>query len=242
MTAKKPASFFVPTIGFSINMMEAARMKGVKRYLFTSSIGVYAPSEESLEKITPMSRLLEGDVGSGKTVVATMAALNTAKCGYQVAFMAPTEILANQHFKEVTRLLESFNVRIGFLTAKEGRIFKDKETYKTSKQSLLEDLKNGQIDILIGTHSLIQKGVDFKNLALVIVDEQHRFGVEQRKNLTHNNALFAHLLSMTATPIPRTLALTIYGDLDLSLIKEMPKNRKKVKTLIVEPKDRSSAY
>ncbi|OGZ63284.1 MAG: ATP-dependent DNA helicase RecG [Candidatus Staskawiczbacteria bacterium RIFCSPHIGHO2_02_FULL_34_10] len=197
---------------------------------------------KDLEKITPMSRLLEGDVGSGKTVVATMAALNTAKCGYQVAFMAPTEILANQHFKEVTRLLESFNVRIGFLTAKEGRIFKDKETYKTSKQSLLEDLKNGQIDILIGTHSLIQKGVDFKNLALVIVDEQHRFGVEQRKNLTHNNALFAHLLSMTATPIPRTLALTIYGDLDLSLIKEMPKNRKKVKTLIVEPKDRSSAY
>ncbi len=197
---------------------------------------------KDLEKSVPMSRLLEGDVGSGKTVVATMAALSVVKNGYQVAFMVPTEILAKQHFKSITELLRNFNLKIGLSTSKEGRIYKDKETYQTSKKSLLEDLKNGQIDIIIGTHSLIQKGVEFKQLALVVIDEQHRFGVEQRSQLVKNDKLFPHLLSITATPIPRTLALTVYGDLDLSLIKEMPKNRKKVKTVIVQPNDRKKAY
>src|SRR3989344_823841 len=374
---------------------------------------------KDLEKDMPMSRLLEGDVGSGKTVVATMAALNVIKSGYsasakasaydkssarqagplrqssseasetkQVAFMAPTEILTKQHFKNVIKMLENFNVSVGILTGKEAKIFRNKEEFSVKKETLAEDLKNGQIDIVIGTHSLIQKGIDFKNLALVVVDEQHRFGVDQRAALIrgnnaeqtqnnsesgtllyedlsykirssifdvyntlgsghkeiiyqkaleeefknahipfskekqipilyhnkkvgiyvpdfiidetiivelkalsflgstekkqiwnylkgseyklailvnfgpkelqidrviydlardsafvpHSSAFAPHLLSMTATPIPRTLALTVYGDLDLSLIKEMPKNRKKIKTIIVNPEERKSAY
>ncbi len=366
---------------------------------------------KDLEKPVPMSRLLEGDVGSGKTVVATMAALNTVKShstssgqgDYQVAFMAPTEILAKQHFKSITELLKNFDVSIGFLTGKESQICKvgpcnslaKSDFTITSKKELLEMLKNGRVDILIGTHALISRGVEFKNLAFIVLDEQHRFGVAQRQALgrgptqteTQTNAdhedgflyedltykirkcLFAvkkdlglghkeviyqkalaekfslegikfekelmvpiiynnkrigtyqpdfvvenkiilelkalpltgdtekkqvwsylkgssyklallanfsskdieisrivydtarsgqrksaysqresanrwvpHLLSMTATPIPRTLALTVYGDLDLSLIKEMPKGREKVKTVIVGPNQRKQAY
>jgi len=197
---------------------------------------------KDLEKSVPMSRLLEGDVGSGKTVVATMAALSVFKNGYQVAFMAPTEILAKQHFKTVSEALKNFNVKIGLMTGKDARIFSDGQTTEVSKKSFLGDLENGQLDIAIGTHSLIQKNVEFKNLALVILDEQHRFGVEQRDHLIKNKKIVPHLLSMTATPIPRTLALTVYGDLDLSLIDEMPKNRKKIKTIIVEPSQRKEAY
>jgi len=223
---------------------------------------------KDLEKTVPMSRLLEGDVGSGKTVVATMAALNvvkgnhpaSAQKGYgeakQVAFMAPTEILAKQHFKSISELLSGFDVHIGLLTSKNARICEPRahnivsnivssglpQTFEVSKKSLLEGTQNGQADIIIGTHSLIQKGVEFKNLALVVLDEQHRFGVEQRAKLTRGKKLIPHLLSMTATPIPRTLALTVYGDLDLSLISEMPKNRKKVKTIIVNPNQRQQAY
>ena len=197
---------------------------------------------KDLEKTVPMSRLLEGDVGSGKTVVATMAALNVFKCGHQIAFMAPTEILAKQHFKTVSELLKNYGARIGMMTGKDARIYKDGETTEVSKKSLLGDLENGQLDIVIGTHSLIQKGVEFKDLALVVLDEQHRFGVDQRDQLIKNKKVVPHLLSMTATPIPRTLALTVYGDLDLSLIDEMPKNRKKIKTIIVEPAQRKEAY
>jgi len=197
---------------------------------------------KDLEKPVPMSRLLEGDVGSGKTVVATMAALNVVKCGHQVAFMAPTEILAKQHFKSVSEALKNFDVTMGMMTGKDARIYKEGETTEVSKKSLLGDLENGQIDIIVGTHSLIQKGVEFKDLALVILDEQHRFGVEQRDHLIKGKKLVPHLLSMTATPIPRTLALTVYGDLDLSLIDEMPANRKKIKTIIVEPSQRKDAY
>ena len=163
---------------------------------------------KDLEKDMPMSRLLEGDVGSGKTVVATMAALNVIKSGYsasakasaydkssarqagetrQVAFMAPTEILAKQHFKNVIKMLENFNVSVGILTGKEAKIFRNKEEFSVKKETLAEDLKNGQIDIVIGTHSLIQKGIEFKNLALVVVDEQHRFGVDQRAALIRGN-------------------------------------------------------
>jgi len=197
---------------------------------------------KDLEKTVPMSRLLEGDVGSGKTVVAAMAALSVVKNGHQIAFMAPTEILVKQHFKTVSDLLKNFDIKVGMLTGKDARIFKENETTEVSKKSFNGDLENGQIDIIIGTHSLIQKGVNFKDLALVILDEQHRFGVEQRDHLIKNKKLVPHLLSMTATPIPRTLALTVYGDLDLSLIDEMPKNRKKVKTIIVEPSQRKEAY
>jgi len=197
---------------------------------------------KDLEKTVPMSRLLEGDVGSGKTVVATMATLSVFKNNHQIAFMAPTEILAKQHFKTITELLKNYNAKIGMMTGKDARIYKDGEITEVSKKSLLGDLENGQLDIVIGTHSLIQKGVEFKDLALVVLDEQHRFGVEQRDQLIKNKKLVPHLLSMTATPIPRTLALTVYGDLDLSLIDEMPANRKKIKTIIVEPAQRKEAY
>jgi ATP-dependent DNA helicase RecG len=197
---------------------------------------------KDLEKSVPMSRLLEGDVGSGKTVVGAMAALSVIKNGHQVAFMAPTEILAKQHFVSISNLLKNFNISVGMLTGKDARIFRGGETFEVSKKSFNGDLENGQIEIAVGTHSLIQKGVNFKDLALVILDEQHRFGVEQRDHLIKNKKLVPHLLSMTATPIPRTLALTVYGDLDLSLIDEMPANRKKVKTIIVEPSQRKDAY
>jgi len=193
---------------------------------------------KDLEKSRPMNRLLEGDVGSGKTVVAVMAALNVSQAGFQTAFMAPTEILANQHFQEVSNLLKGFNLRIGLLTGKESKL----KTRKTTRKKLLEKIEQGEIDILIGTHALIQESVKFGKLALVILDEQHRFGVEQRAKLTLKSKLIPHLLSMTATPIPRTLALTVYGDLDLSLIDEMPKGRKKVITKIVNPKKRKETY
>ena len=197
---------------------------------------------KDLEKPAPMSRLLEGDVGSGKTVVATMAALSAVKNGHQVAFMAPTEILASQHFKGISKMLEKFDVAIGYLSGKESFRYKAGKIEEVKKKDLLLDLEFGQIPMVIGTHSLIQKTVKFSKLALVIVDEQHRFGVAQRAELTKNSRLVPHLLSMTATPIPRTLALTVYGDLDLSLIKEMPKDRKKTKTVIVDPSERKTAY
>ena len=197
---------------------------------------------KDLEKSVPMSRLLEGDVGSGKTVVATMAALSAVKNGYQVAFMAPTEILTSQHFKGISKMLEKFGTTIGYLTGKESFIYKAGKIQEIKKKDLLLELEFGQINILIGTHSLIQKTIKFSKLALVILDEQHRFGVSQRAQLIKDQKIIPHLLSMTATPIPRTLALTVYGDFDLSLIKEMPKNRKKIKTVIVDPKDRKAAY
>jgi len=194
---------------------------------------------QDLGKKEPMNRLLQGDVGSGKTVVAAMSALEVAKAGFQVAFMAPTEILAQQHFKEINKLLTGFNLHIGLLTSEETKI-EDKTIKKTE---FLKKLEQGKIDLLIGTHALIQKNVEFKNLALVIVDEQHRFGVEQRAQLLRENQkTVPHLLSMTATPIPRTLSLTIYGDLDISILDEMPKGRQKIITKIVPPQQREQAY
>ena len=200
---------------------------------------------KDLEKPRPMNRLLEGDVGSGKTVVATMAALNTVKRGRQVAFMAPTEILAKQHFKTVWELLKNFNVNIGLLTGKEDKFFSKKlknQVIEISRNKLLEKTRKGEIDILIGTHALIQSRVKFGKLALVILDEQHRFGVEQRAKLTKSEGVIPHFLSMTATPIPRTMALTVYGDLDLSLITELPKGRKKIITRVISPQERQKAY
>ncbi|MBD3282272.1 MAG: ATP-dependent DNA helicase RecG [Candidatus Portnoybacteria bacterium] len=192
---------------------------------------------KDIDNNKPMNRLLQGDVGSGKTVVAAMASLQTTKTKNQTAFMAPTEILAQQHFKEVKKLLKGFGVKIALLTSDDSKI----NNKKTTKKELIEKIKNNKIDILIGTHALIQKEVEFKNLGLAIIDEQHRFGVGQRASLKNKNTT-PHLLSMTATPIPRTLALTIYGDLDISFIKEMPKGRQKIKTRIVPPEQRSQAY
>jgi len=164
--------------------------------------------------------------------------------------MAPTEVLAKQHFQEISKLLRKFKITIGLLTGKENKITSKKlkkKIKKISRKKTLERLKRGGIDILIGTHALIQEGVQFGKLALVILDEQHRFGVEQRAKLLTSEErqeiiTIPHLLSMTATPIPRTLALTIYGDLDLSLIDELPKGRKKIVTKVVSPEERLSAY
>ena len=199
---------------------------------------------KDIERPRPMNRLLEGDVGSGKTVVATMAILNTTKAGYQAAFMAPTEILAKQHFKEVSKLLFPFKLGIALLTSKDDKITSKKlkgETIEISRQKILEKCLKGEIDVLIGTHALIQDKVKFGELGLVIVDEQHRFGVEQRAKLTKQK-IVPHLLSMTATPIPRTLALTIYGDLDLSIIDELPTGRKKIITEVIPPAKRQETY
>jgi len=193
---------------------------------------------QDLGKKEPMNRLLQGDVGSGKTVVATMAMLEATKAGFQAVFMAPTEILAQQHFKEINKLLSGFNLHIGLLTSGENKI----EDKIIKRSEFLKKIKQGNLDILIGTHALIQKNVAFKNLALLIVDEQHRFGVEQRAKLLKQNKNMPHLLSMTATPIPRTLALTIYGDLDISILNEMPKGRQKIVTKIVPPAQRNQAY
>ncbi len=199
---------------------------------------------KDLEKPRPMNRLLEGDVGSGKTIVALIAALNVARAGYQIALMAPTEILARQHFKTSSYFLRNFQVKIGLLTREESLVFGEQKISQISRKKFLQKIKNGEIDFLIGTHALIQKEVEFKNLALVILDEQHRFGVEQRARLVkrQEQPFLPHLLSMTATPIPRTLALALYGDLDLSLLDQLPKGRKKVVTKIIPPEKRKLAY
>lgn len=203
---------------------------------------------QDLAKDQPMNRLLEGDVGSGKTVVAALAALENTKAGYQTAFMAPTEILAKQHFNTLCSLLNSFNVKIGLITAGEKNINYELKNKSIKKLDSLFIIHNS--DILIGTHALVQENISFKNLTLAIVDEQHRFGVAQRAALQKNVVAapdglpkkIPHLLSMTATPIPRSLALTLYGDLDLSLLTELPKGRQKILTHLVPPLKRMAAY
>jgi len=199
---------------------------------------------QDLQKNVPMNRLLEGDVGSGKTVVATMAALATSQAGYQVALMAPTAILAQQHFKELSRMLKVFKIKIGLLTSADSQITSHfPKTNRLNKKTLLARLAKNQIQVIIGTHALIQEKIKLANLGLVIIDEQHRFGVEQRSQLIKSSCQpIPHLLSMTATPIPRSLALTIYGDLDLSLLDEMPRGRQTIITQIINDQARSATY
>lgn len=198
---------------------------------------------KDLGQTHPMNRLLQGDVGSGKTIIAALAAVLTAREGYQSAFMAPTEILAQQHYQTLTQFFPKFENGLALLTANNSKVFYGHELQtKKDKNELGKDIKAGRIKIVVGTHALIQKKVNFQSLALVIVDEQHRFGVEQRAHLTKNQKLVPHFLSMSATPIPRTLSLTIFGDLDLSLINEMPKNRKPVITKVVAAENRAKAY
>lgn len=211
-----------------------------------------------MAKNFPMSRLLEGDVGSGKTAVAATAAYTTVKQrplgqnfgNLQVAYMAPTEILAAQHFESFIKYFQHLPINIGLITGSGCRKFPSKVNpggwTDISRAQLLKWTAGGEIPILIGTHALIQKTVKFKNLALVVIDEQHRFGTEQRRKLVRKDAtgniVAPHLLSMTATPIPRTLALTIYGDLDLSLLTEMPSGRKQIITEIITPDKREDTY
>ncbi len=209
---------------------------------------------DDMGKNFPMSRLLEGDVGSGKTAVAATAAYvavrqrpNGQNFGnLNVAYMAPTEILATQHFESFIQYFKHLPIQIGLITGSGCRKFPSKlnpDGWTTiSRAQLLKWVANGEIPILIGTHALIQKSVKFKNLALVVIDEQHRFGTAQRRNLVRKDNIAPHLLSMTATPIPRTLALTIYGDLDLSLLEEMPLGRKPIITEIITPNKREETY
>ena len=177
-----------------------------------------------MEDERPMQRLLQGDVGSGKTVVATLSLLKAIENGYQGALMAPTEILAAQHYEGITEVCGNLGITIELLTG---------STTKKEKERIYEGLADGSIHMIIGTHALIQEGVNFHNLGLVIIDEQHRFGVEQRARLQQKGT-YPHVLIMTATPIPRTMTLSVYGDLAVSLIKEMPPGRKPVKTYAVD--------
>ena len=247
---------------------------------------------QDLEKPQPMNRLLNGDVGSGKTLVAALSALSAINAGFQVSLMAPTEVLARQHFESISKSFSNQNTTIGLLTnsykminvchsehSEESRKnmddtskFRDSSTPLRSAQNdkmvldikreeLLNEIRAGKIDMIIGTHAIIQKDVRFKNLALVIVDEQHRFSVMQRAYLqqeikTINDPVktdpksvhgagglkIPHLLSMTATPIPRTLSLAFFGNLDISVLDEMPKNRKPIETKIINEKQREQVY
>lgn len=188
---------------------------------------------DDMGKSQPMNRLLQGEVGSGKTLVALLALLLTVENGCQGAFMAPTEVLADQHYTNIRRMLSNhFPLRIALLTS---------ATSDYQRRKLLSQASEGEIDILVGTHALIQKDVEFKNLGLAVIDEQHRFGVRQRILLKEKGG-FPHCLIMTATPIPRTLALTLYGDLEVSLLDELPAGRAEVTTIIADPRHRESAY
>ena len=186
-----------------------------------------------MQKDMPMMRLVQGDVGCGKTLVALFAALHAISNGYQVAFMAPTEILSEQHYQSIKLMLKDFNINISILYS--GIKAKEKET-------IIEDIKLGNTDLIIGTHALIQNQINFSNLALVIIDEQHKFGVHQRMTLTtkgKKHDTFPHQLILTATPIPRTLAMSLYGNLEYSAINEMPKGRQDIDTIAISEDRRS---
>ncbi len=188
-----------------------------------------------MQKNHPMNRLIEGDVGSGKTVVATMAALMAMEQGFQVALMAPTELLARQHANTIYKLLEplGYGSQVGLLV---GSLTPEQ------KRRAHAQIKKGEIRLLVGTHALIQEKVDMHRLGLIIIDEQHRFGVEQRKKLQAKAGHMPHILSLTATPIPRSLALTLYGELDISIIDAKPKNRQPIETKLVPPSSRPRLY
>jgi ATP-dependent DNA helicase RecG len=234
----------------------------VRRFPFkatASQLKAIDAIHNDLKRGYPMSRLLEGDVGSGKTAVAATIIYAVTKVrpikdnglpaqagNLQIAYMAPTEILAKQHYENFIRYFEHLPIKIGLITGSECQIFPSKSNTskptKISRAQLLKWVANGEVPILIGTHSLIQKSVKFKHLAFVVIDEQHRFGTLQRQKLTTKDQVIPHLLSMTATPIPRTLALTIYGDLDLTLLDEMPHGRLPIITKIISPTEREKTY
>lgn len=191
--------------------------------LTKAQLRVLEEIDNDMESDKAMNRLLQGDVGSGKTAVSIVSAYKAVKSGYQVAIMAPTAILATQHLEGFKQILEQFNIRCELLIS---------SVTKKKKEEILEKLSNGDIDIIIGTHALLEENVVFKNLGLVVTDEQHRFGVKQRTTIAEKGKN-PDVLVMTATPIPRTLALILYGDLDISIIDELPPNRKKIDTFAV---------
>ena len=188
---------------------------------------------QDFEKETPMNRLLQGDVGSGKTVVAGLAARQAAEAGFQTAIMAPTEILASQHAETLHRLLSPFKVRVGLLTG---------SVKGEARKQVYAAIENGDVDVVVGTHALFQETVTFHHLGFVVIDEQHRFGVNQRQALLSKSKNMPHLLAMTATPIPRSLALTVYGEMEVSILNELPKGRKPIETHIWSPNSRAQLY
>lgn len=192
----------------------------------------YEEMKQDLIGAKIMNRLVQGDVGSGKTILAVLVLLDTVKVGYQGALMVPTEVLARQHYETFVELLTPYEVRIGLLTG---------STKASEKKKIYEQLKNHQLDLIIGTHALIQEKVEYDSLALVITDEQHRFGVRQREALA-SKGKEPHVLVMSATPIPRTLAIILYGDLDISVIDELPANRLPIKNCVVDTGYRPKAY
>lgn len=188
---------------------------------------------QDLDRKTPMNRLLQGDVGSGKTVVAGLVACQVSHFGYQTAVMAPTEILANQHAETLRKLLEPLGVSVGLLTGSVKGV---------ARKTLYEQILSGSVDVIVGTHALIQDSVKFHKLGFVVIDEQHRFGVEQRQQLLKKSEFMPHMLAMTATPIPRSLALTVYGELDISILNELPIGRKPILTKTWSPNSRAQLY
>lgn len=190
--------------------------------LTNSQLKVLSDIRKDLESNKPMNRLLQGDVGSGKTIVALISALIVISNGFQAVFMSPTEILADQHYKRISKLLEPFGIKVGILIGGQKKSERDK---------ILSDIEQGNIKLIIGTHALIEDNVEYHKLGLVIIDEQHRFGVVQRSKLIRKGSQ-PDVLIMTATPIPRTLSMTVYGDLDVSIIDQMPLNRKPIKTYL----------
>ena len=210
-------------ISFDKNVKMSDVINSLPFKLTKAQLKVLEEIDNDMEKNKQMNRLLQGDVGSGKTVVAMISAYKAVKSGYQVAIMAPTAILAVQHFEEFKKILEPFKINIELLLG---------STKPKKRKEILEDLANGEIDILIGTHALLTENVLFNKLGLVVTDEQHRFGVKQRETIIAKG-LNPDVLVMTATPIPRTLALILYGDLDISIIDELPPNRKKIETYAV---------
>lgn len=191
--------------------------------LTKAQLRVLEEIDRDMESDKPMNRLLQGDVGSGKTVIAMIAAYKAVKSGYQAAIMAPTAILASQHLESFQGILDELGIRSALLIS---------SVTKKKKAELLEKLQNGEIDVLIGTHAILEENVVFKNLGLVVTDEQHRFGVKQRSTIA-SKSQNPDVIAMSATPIPRTLALILYGDLDISIIDELPPNRKKIETFAV---------
>ncbi len=195
----------------------------------------FATVAQDMESKFPMRRLIQGDVGSGKTIIAMLALVKAVENGYQGAMMTPTEILANQHYETFTKMLSGLGIKVGLLSAKVTRS-------KKLREEIYNQISGGELDIVIGTHALLQEGVNFAKLGLIITDEQHRFGVAQRAALGKKSAVVPDMIVMTATPIPRTMTLTIYGDLDVSLIKEMPPGRKPVKTSVKTIRSRKTVY
>lgn len=262
-TIHKPKSFMelnkaLERLKFQELLIYSIKMFKLKEYIYTNKEGISFKICEDLKRlkellpfplteaqkraireilkdqkrIIPMNRLIQGDVGSGKTIVALISVFNVIKNGYQAAILAPTEILAAQHLQEAKRLFKEFDINIELLTG---------SLSAKQKEKVKENLKSGEINIIIGTHALLEDNVEFYKLGMVVTDEQHRFGVMQRSKL-YNKGNNVDVLVMTATPIPRTLSLYLYGDLDISVIDELPPGRQKINTYFVDKKNRDRVY